>query len=84
MIQKSQTKDERFIIKAYETAVATGERDNIIDPYAVGHSIGLHPKAVDTICAQLVRANFIKKKGSDGITVTEQGERLVRSLLGQL
>lgn len=81
MTEKSQTKDERFIIKAYKTALKLGDRAHPVDKYAVGHDVGLHPRAVDAICNLMVRSNFIKKTGEKDIIITEQGERLVNRLL---
>ncbi len=75
----SFTKDERFIIKLYEL---TAHKENrFINRYEVGAAINQSNKMVDTICAQLVRANFIKKGQENEIYLTAQGEQLAMRLL---
>jgi hypothetical protein len=79
----SRTKDERFIICCYEEASKRSDVFTSLNRYEVGNLIGLHPKAVDTICALLVQANFIKKTGKTEICLTRNGEELVLRLLSE-
>lgn len=81
MSQKAHTKDEKFMLALYEAALATEDLETSFDRYIIGAKIGLHPKAVDTICTLLLQANFIKKAGSQDIFITSRGEELVKSIM---
>lgn len=81
MSQKGYTKDERFMVRLYEMAKATGDMQTEMNRYDVGGSVGINAKAVDTICNLLAQANFIKKVGKEGVYLTEHGENLVLTLL---
>lgn len=76
-----RTKDEQFILSAYETALGMGDINETLDRYEVGKRAGISPKAVDAICQQLNRANFIKKRGEIDICLTSNGEALALRLL---
>lgn len=78
---KHKTKDEKFMVCVYETAGKSGDVHNPVNRYEIGNMIGLHPKAVDTICKLLLQANFIKKDVLDDVYLTPHGEKLVLSLL---
>jgi Mn-dependent DtxR family transcriptional regulator len=78
---RARTKDERFMILLYEEAEKSGDIFNPMDRYLIGNLLGLHNHAVDTICNQLARANFIKKVGDSEIRLTENGKVLVLELL---
>lgn len=84
MNKKAKTPDERFILSAYEMAMAAGEFDSNLDRYEVGRKVGLHPKAVDAICKLLVQANFIKKSSETEIYLTKNGEALALRLLEEI
>jgi predicted transcriptional regulator len=76
-----RTKEERFILKVYLSAMQTGDAQHPLDRYVVGQSAGLSPKATDTICKELAKANFIRKAEPEGyISLTSRGEELARSL----
>jgi Mn-dependent DtxR family transcriptional regulator len=79
----SRTKDEQFIIAAYEAAVKIGEPDSILNRYEIGRLVGISEKAVDAICKQLTRANFIKRDGDAEIHLTNNGKDLAMRLLGE-
>lgn len=63
-----------------ETALASGDLKNEVDRYEVGQKMGLHRRGIDTICNQLARANFIKKREGALIIITENGRRLFEQL----
>lgn len=74
------TKDERFVLGIYESALQHGDPYAVLNKYEVGTHVGLAPKAVDTICKLLLQANFIKKKGPEEIYLTKHGEALALRL----
>lgn len=75
------TKDERFLIKLYEEAKASGSPYNCKDQLAIGSAIGLSEKVVVPMVNLLAQANFVKKVGERGISLTTRGEDLVKSIL---
>jgi predicted transcriptional regulator len=79
---KSRTKEEKFLIAAYEAALLTGDADAEIDRYVVGQNIGLHPRGINVICQELTQANFIRKKGQTAIVVTDHGVNLINEIRG--
>jgi hypothetical protein len=81
MVEKARTKDETFMLKLHQEASKLSHIEDLVDRYQIGTLAGLHPKAVDTICNLLAQANFIKKIGKVEISITQQGIRLVESLL---
>jgi hypothetical protein len=78
-----KTKDEKFLISVYEAAESAGDTYGSVNRYQAGHNVGLSPKAVDTICVLLLRANFVKKDVLDDICLTKNGVALVQQLLEQ-
>jgi len=74
------TKDERFIIFAYETAMAQNDPYAILDRYVIGQASGLTAKGVDAVCNLLAQANFIKKLGQKDVRLTKNGEELALRL----
>lgn len=80
MVERARTKDESFMLRLYEEASKQPNIDDPLDRYQIGHSIGLHPKAVETICNLLAQANFIKKHGKIEISITPHGIKLVDHL----
>ena len=79
----AKTKEEKFLVAVYETALAFGDFSHEVNRYTVGQKIGLHPKGIDTICNQLAQANFIKKCGPEQVIVTPNGLALVQEILGE-
>lgn len=80
MVEKARTKDESFMLRLYDEASKLPDIEDPVDRYQIGNSIGLHPKAVDTICNLLAQANFIKKQGKIEISITPHGIKLVDNL----
>jgi len=78
-----KTKDEKFMITIYQIAEASGDNTSQVNRYLAGSQIGLHPKAIDTICKTLMQANFIKKGTLDDVYLTPNGLVLVQQLLAQ-
>lgn len=77
---KARTKEEKFLVAAHEAALLIGDPEAEVDRYLVGQHIGLHPRGINTICNDLARANFIRKRGEIQITVTDQGRSLIEDL----
>lgn len=77
------TKDELFILRLYEAAVASGDMEESFDKYAIGEKAKINPKAVDAICKLLVQANFIKKRDEESVYLTRRGEDLALTLLSE-
>lgn len=77
---KAKTKEEKFLMAVYETALAAGDPFAEVDRYTTGQQIGLHPRGINTICNQLAQANFIRKRGETLITITNNGLELFQDL----
>lgn len=80
-MSQAQTKDEKFLVSLYLVAKDAGDQYGDFNKYDIGHRAGLHPKGVDAICKELLRANFIKKTDEELIYITEHGESLAKRLL---
>lgn len=80
MSERPKTKDELFILKLYEEACKLPHIDDPIDPLMIGELVGLHQKAVGTICVLLGKANFIKRHGEEGISITKNGISLAENV----
>lgn len=80
MTERAKTKDELFMLRLYAEASKQADVEDPIDRYYIGTLVGLHPKAVDTICNLLAQANFIKKHGKVEISLTPHGMKLVENL----
>jgi hypothetical protein len=80
MVERARTKDETFMLRLYEEASKQPDIEDPLDRYQIGQMVGLHPKAVDTICNLLAQANFIKKHGKVEISITPHGIKLVETL----
>lgn len=76
----SLTKDELFLVRLYEAdQIQPGMQHN---RYAIGEKAQLRYRAVNAICALLVRANFIKKGDEeDLIVLTPHGAGLAQQLM---
>lgn len=81
MSRKAQTKDEKFLIALYEALLEAGDFDLPRSRYEIGLSVGLQYRAVNAICNQLIKTNFIKKNGEEEIILTENGRALAVRLL---
>ncbi len=81
MTQKGRTKDESFMLALYELAAQQGAWDTPVDRYEVGVRAGMQKTAVDTICKQLYRTNFIRKNEENEVYLTPHGMKLVDNLM---
>jgi predicted transcriptional regulator len=79
----ARTKEEKFLVAVYEAATELGDFTHEVNRYTVGQNIGLHPRGIDTICNQLAQANFIKKRGSENVMMTQNGLNLIKEILGE-
>ncbi len=77
----SRTKDELFILTAYEIGTQHGDIFAPLNRYDIGRLCGISPKGVNAICNLLIRANFIKKIDNTGFNLTKNGEALALRLL---
>lgn len=79
----AHTKDERFVLSLYETAMLQDDPYAVLNKYEIGQSVGISLKGVNAICKLLLQANFIKKSGDEGIFLTKNGEALALRLKGE-
>jgi hypothetical protein len=75
------TKDEHFIVSAYEAASKTGDLHAVLNRYDVGQLCGISPKGVDAIGKLLMQCNFIKFHGKTEMSLTKNGKELALRLL---
>jgi predicted transcriptional regulator len=75
------TRDERFIVCAYEATLRTGDLNTILDRYDIGKQSGITAKGVNAIGKLLMQANFIKLIGKTEMQLTKHGESLAQRLL---
>lgn len=75
------TKDELFLLKLHEVALAEGSPFAEIDRFRIGRLIGQNDRGVSTIVKHLCQANFVKKGDAENaVFLTEHGLSLVRLL----
>ena len=77
----SFTKDEKYMLKVYNYLEEKEDFDLVLNRFEIGESIGFSKKTVNTIVTLLMQANFLKKQGKEEFNLTDQGIRLVKSLL---
>lgn len=77
----ARTKDEQFILCAYETASKLGDVNMVLDRHVIGQMAGIKTKGTDAICNLLAQANFIKKLSTTEFRLTPNGEALALRLL---
>lgn len=80
-MNQSFTKDERYLVTAYQEFLKQTDSDFEMDRYQVGQKANLSPKGVDTIVLQLIRGNFLRKRSEELVVLTEVGKEVARSLL---
>lgn len=78
-----RTKDELFLLCAYEEATKLGDVNALLDRYAIGRKSGLSERGTNAICNELMRSNFIKRIGEHEMRLTSNGEDLAKRLLGE-
>lgn len=81
MTKKGTTKDELFLLKLYELASKHGDSTTAFDRFEIGRAIGQNDKGANVIARDLAQANFVRKGEGDSVYLTENGLRLVESLL---
>lgn len=67
MHNKFRTKDELFLCALH--AMTADQPGVALDRYLVGKRAGLQERAVNAICALLIRANFIKKADEENLII---------------
>ncbi len=82
MKSRRVTKDEQFLIKLREMALARGGELLEIDRYEVGRAIGLNDLGIDTLSRHLLQTNFVKKGKENSLYLTPNGLFLIEELLG--
>lgn len=83
MRKKSVTKDESFLLKLYEIAMQRGDPQTPVDRFEIGRAIGQNDRGANIIARDLAQANFVKKGEEDAVYLTDNGLRLVHTLLGE-
>ena len=78
---RSRTKDEMFIIRAYETTIKQNDKNALMNRYEIGRLCGITEKGTDAISTLLAQANFIKKVSSVEFRLTPNGEALAIRLI---
>ena len=73
MNQRSQTPDERLLLKLYQIAMDNGDPFTEIDLCSVTPLLGQKKIAVKNIIKLLAQANFIKKIDESTIHLTQHG-----------
>lgn len=81
MSKQGRTKDEMFLIKLYECASKLGNPQEPVDRYEIGRAIGQNDRGTYVISRDLAQANFVKKGEGESVYLTDNGLRLVESLL---
>lgn len=82
MIMSSKwTKDEHFVVTAYEMANKLGDLHALLNRYEVGQHCGIAAKGVEAISKLLMQCNFIKLHGKTEMTLTKNGEALALRLI---
>jgi hypothetical protein len=73
MNQKSQTPDERLLLKLYQIAMDNGDPYTEIDLRGVAPQLGQKEIAVKNIVKLLAQANLVKKIDDSTIHLTQRG-----------
>lgn len=81
MSQKKKSKEERYLIKLYEIALEKGDPMTEVDRYEVAKGIGEHAKSCDHSVQMLTKNNFIKKRESQLICLTDLGLNFIQEHL---
>jgi hypothetical protein len=81
MNQKSQTPDERLMLRLYKIAMENGDPFYHIDLRGVSHSLGQKEIAIKNIVKLLAQANFINKVDESTVHLTQRGCDFVVDLI---
>lgn len=79
----SLTKEENLLIAIYRHVKDLEDPEQPFDPIPLGKKIGYNPKSIQGIANWLRKGNFLRKADEDTYTLTQHGEKLARSLLGE-
>jgi hypothetical protein len=74
------TKEERFILVAYEELLRLGDEEALLDRYAIGQRVGMKERGVNASFKLFVRANFVRNRGDGQFQLTENGIALAKRL----
>ena len=77
MTQRKTSKEEQFMIKAYELAVSKGRAENAVDRYAVAALIGQNNKSTDNIVQNLAKNGFLRRGEGNTILLTALGIQFI-------
>lgn len=83
MNQISYTKEERFIMAAYDQLVRLGDDQAELDRYAIGQQVGLKEKGVNAAFKLFVQANFVRSRGDSRFQLTDNGIALAKKIIGR-
>jgi hypothetical protein len=72
MNQKT-TPDERFLIKLYQTALASGDPLNPVKYRSVAKATGMKESATKNTIKLLAQANFVEKLDEETLCLTKRG-----------
>ncbi|MBJ7449274.1 MAG: hypothetical protein JHC93_02820 [Parachlamydiales bacterium] len=78
-----RTKEESFMIKLAELTHYLDDGPTPIEFVRIGQAVGISEKSAKNAVNMLAQTNFVKKIGTNAVTLTPQGERLVAFLLKQ-
>jgi hypothetical protein len=86
MKPKSYTREEKYLIEAHvmaEERLSSDEEltDVEINRYDVGLRARINPKGVDSIVAQMVRGNLLRKRGEENVQFTRTGREVALELI---
>ncbi len=80
-MSSKSTPDERFLIKLYQTALATGDPHAVLDYRGIAKAMGQKETAMKNIIKHLAQANFLKKVGETKVYLTDRGCALALNAL---
>ena len=81
MTQKKTSREEQFLYKLYELALAKGDPQHEFDRYIVGSEVGERTKGIDHTVQILTKNGLIKKTDEKLIQLTPFGVKFVREYL---
>lgn len=81
MTRSSHTKEERFIIAAYEQLVALGDDSAVLNRYAIGEQVGIKERGVNASFKLFWRSNFVHPIDDVNFQLTSHGIKLAKHLI---
>ena len=67
------SKEEKFLHKLHELAIASGDPQNEIDRYVIGKALGIHDRSLDNIVQVLTKNGLTKKTDEAMVQLTKNG-----------